>query len=88
MNDVQFDEPQYNMPRPQVRHNSVVDFLLERGWAKDEKQAVHILFGVIGACILVSFWFFTRNNSEVEIPRGADIVNSPDEPPKLAEPLM
>ncbi len=88
MSEVQFDEPQYNMSRPQQQRNLLIDFLIEKGWAKDKQQAIHVLFGVVVACVLVSLWFFTKSNSEVKIPEGVNIMNSPNEPPKLAEPLL
>lgn len=87
-NEIQFDEPEYRVPRRQIQRNLFVDFLIKRGWAKDKQQAMYILFGVIGVCILVTFWFFTKGGSEVEIPKGSNIINSPNEPPKLAEPLL
>ena len=58
-NEIQFDEIEYRMPARKVQRNLFVIFLIKRGWAKDEKQAIYILFGVIGVCILVAIWFFS-----------------------------
>jgi len=75
-NEVKFDEPEYRAPRLQVTHNSFIDFLIKKGLAKDEQQAMYILFGVIGISVLVSLWFFRGNTPQVPIDSatGEEII--------------
>lgn len=63
-NEIQFDEPEYRMPTLQVPRNLFVDFLINKGLAKDKQQATYILFGVIGVCVLVVIWFFSGGGYE------------------------
>ena len=69
-NDIQFDEPEYRVPRRQIQRNLFVDFLIKRGWAKDKQQAMYILFGVIGVCVFVIVFIQFGNTSDAELPYG------------------
>jgi len=62
MSDIQFDEPEYSVPAQQIRRSLFADFLIKNGLAKDKKQAVYILLGVIIFCILVALWFLIGSN--------------------------
>lgn len=59
---VQFDEPEYRMPPQKIQRNLFINFLIDRGWAKDKQQASYILLGGIGICILIMIWVFGGGN--------------------------
>lgn len=65
-NEIQFDEPEYRMPTRQIQHNLFVDFLVKRGWVKDEKQATYILFGVVIFCVAVMLFVLGGDKDEPE----------------------
>lgn len=66
-NEMQFDEPTYRMSPRQVHRNLFVDFLIKRGWAKDEQQAVYILLGVAAVASITAIWLFMfGGNSDVQ----------------------
>lgn len=73
-NKIKFDEPQYRMPTRQVQRNLLVDFLINKGWAKDGQQAMYILFGVIGVCVLVTVWIFAGGSQEEIILPAEQII--------------
>jgi hypothetical protein len=62
--EVQFDEPKYRIPTRHSQHNLFIDFLIKRGWAKDERQVIYILLGVLGVCILIIVWFLSGGGYE------------------------
>ena len=53
-NQIQFDEPEYRVPKHQVQRSLFVDFLIKKGLAKDQQQAMYILFGIIGVSVLIT----------------------------------
>ncbi len=67
-NRVQFDEPQHTVTKQQVGRKSFVDFLVDKGLAKNKQQATYILFGVIGVCILIIFLIFAMGGSDYATP--------------------
>lgn len=67
-NKIQFDEPQYIMSTRRIQLNLFVNFLIKIGLAKNERQAMYILFGVIGGCILITIFFLSYSKSELERP--------------------
>jgi len=70
-NEVKFNEPNYGAPRRQRQRNLFIDFLIKKGWAKNEKQALYILFGIIGISVFIMVWVFinggTKPNTKIRI---------------------
>ena len=55
---------------------AMVQFLLKRGWAKNEKQALYILIAAIVIFLGISFYIFHANNTSsdtITIPDGRQI---------------
>lgn len=68
-NKIQFDEPEYEISKKRIgQHDSNVfaDFLIKKGWIKNEQQATYILLGVIVFCILIMVWNFGNITEEQE----------------------
>ncbi len=57
-NKVQFEDFDYIRPARQNNRNVFIDFLINKGIAKDKKQAMYALVGVIGVCVLIIIWNF------------------------------
>jgi len=57
-NEVKFNEPEYYVPKRRVKHDLFVNFLIEKGLAKNEKQAMYILFAIIIISIIISIFSF------------------------------
>jgi len=62
-NKVQFEEPEYRVPRQQIQHSSFADFLIKKGWARNEQQVVYILLGVIGVWVFFTVFFILKSSS-------------------------
>ena len=70
-NEIQFHKPEYRIPTRQIQRNLFADFLVKKGWAKDKQQAMYILLGVIGVCVLVTmFVMFGGKNEPDQIYDG------------------
>lgn len=58
--DIQFNEDRnirrlYTQKRQHKSEPKMIQFLVERGWAKDEKTAAYILMGVICVLVIMAF---------------------------------
>lgn len=84
-NDIQFDEPEYRIPRRRIQRNLFVDFLLNNKIAKDTQQATYILLGfviIVGILIIFIFIKSNSNSSQEEIRLQIDKAIKATDAPK------
>ncbi len=60
---IQFEEPEYHITEQSAQNNLFVNFLIKTGLVKNEKQAMYVLFGVIGVCVLIIIFFISKSSN-------------------------
>lgn len=76
---VTFDEDQTRSVYQGPKKPKMTQFIIGLGLAKNETQAVYILFGLVGVLILISLFAIFSGSSDVEL--------SPDDP-ALIDPIL
>ena len=62
-NKVQFDEFEHSVSIQRVERDSLVDFLIKKGFVKDKQQAMYILLGFVVLLIISSLFIFKASDS-------------------------
>ncbi|MHB0865881.1 MAG: hypothetical protein ACYC1Y_03215 [Minisyncoccota bacterium] len=90
MEELQFDEEPTYQPRPEVEKKSLLtQLVLTTGIVSSEQQAQYVLLSVAAVATVLSFFlFFSMGTPTPQVPSGAQVVDTPGWPPRLADPAQ
>ncbi len=90
MEELQFDEEPTYQPRPEVEKKSLLtQLVLATGVVSSEQHAQYVLLSVAAVATVFSFFlFFSTGTTVPQVPPGAQIVETPGWPPRLADPAQ
>ncbi len=90
MAEISFDEEQqYQTANVGLQKSFFVRIVLNTGIVSTEKAAEYVLVALAGLLLLVSAFIFfgIGGKKNAQLPPGAQIINVPDQPPRLLESI-